>query len=311
MNDVINEGARIRKRAYLLMVTSCLLWGGSFVVGKATVNEFPPLTLAFFRYLISAVIIFPMMIKSEGKNWRISLNDLPGMFVLAVTGGFGYVILYFLSLSFTSAINASIIVSINPMATLLISAVMLKEKLSFIKIFSLAIALVGVIITISKGSVKSISELSFNIGDIIMLLAVFLYSFYAVFSNKMMRRHSPLKITAYNFLLSLIAMIPISISEKPFEIWSNSSLGGKIAVIYLGALASALGYLLHQYSIKLIGASKTMGFYSLVPVFTTLLSFVFLGESISGGVLAGGTVIILGIYLNYGYKGKKAYANYN
>jgi len=289
----------MKNKVYIFMIISTVLWGGSFVIGKSAVTEFPPMTLTFFRYLISTAIIFPLMLKKEGKKARIKIKDLPIMLTLSLTGGFGYVILYFSALSYTTAINSSLIVAVNPLMTLIISALILKEKLTFIKLSSVLLALFGVTITIFNGFNIFSGSVSINPGDLIMFAGVILYSFYSVFSNKIMHKYSPLIITGYTFFISLLFMIPISIAEKPWEIWMKSSFSGKLSVIYLGALASAIGYLFHQYSIKLMGASKSMGFYSLVPVFASFFSVLFLHEEITFNALLGGIIIIFGIYLNY------------
>jgi len=295
----------MKKNAYLYMLITTLIWGGSYVVGKATVGEFPPLTLTFFRFLISAVIILPIMIKTEGKKAKLSVKDLPLMFLLALTGGFGYSMMYFFSLVHTTAIKSSMIVAINPLTTLLLSAVLLRERLSFLKVGSILIALFGVMITITDGFSMFRSGFSLNLGDVIMLLAVGLYSFYSVISHKIMNRYSPVILAGYSFIISAFCMIPIVWSERPFEIWMNASLTGRLSVIYLGAFASAIAYLLHQISIKHLGASKSMSFYSLVPVFTAIFSIIFLGETLSFSLILGGSAILTGIWMNYNYKGKR------
>ncbi|HPF16415.1 MAG TPA: DMT family transporter [Thermotogota bacterium] len=295
----------MKRYVYLLMVLVTMFWGGSFVIGKVTVDQFPPLTLTFFRYLISALIIFPIMIKKEGKKAILKIRDLPVMIIIAISGGFGYGILYFLALSYTTAIKAAIIVATNPLMTLLISSLLIRERLTPIKLFAVSIAMFGVMITITNGFQIGTSAFSFNPGDLIMFAAVILYSFYAVFSQKIMKRYSPFILTGYSFILSLLFMIPIAMGEKPFQIWKASTLQEKFAVIYLGTLASAVGYLLHQVSIHFIGATKTMGFYSLVPIFTALFSIIFLDEPITPALIIGGVIIIFGIYLNYGYKERK------
>ena len=295
----------MKKRAYLYMLITTLIWGGSYVIGKMTVNEFPPLTLTFFRFLISAAIILPIMIKKEGKRALLSVKDLPVMLLIALTGGFGYSMMYFFSLVHTTAIKSSMIVAINPLTTLLLAAVILKERLSLIKTGSILLALFGVMITITDGFSLFRSGFSFNPGDLIMLSAVGLYSFYSVISHKIMNRYSPVILTGYSFIISMFCMIPIVWHEKPFEIWARASLNGRLSVIYLGAFASAVAYLLHQVSIKHLGASKSMSFYSLVPIFTAMFSIIFLKENLSLSLFIGGTAIITGIWLNYNYKGRK------
>lgn len=286
------------KKIYLLMILCTLFWAGAFIAGKIGVQEFPPFSLAFFRFLVATVIIFPIMVKYEEKDWRLKKSDLPNIIALGMIGMFGYHALFFTALKYTTAINSSMIGATNPMITSILASVLIGEKLGLKRLGAILLAFSGVVLTISNGQMEVIRNISFNIGDIIMLIAVVCWAIYSVMSKKVMPRYSPLIITAYSFLICLVALIPFALMEKPMTYLPYVTWKGWISVVYMAVFASVVGYLVQQISIKEIGPSKTMSFINLVPVFSIMLSALILKENVTMIKLISAAIIICGVFLN-------------
>ncbi|SKC84134.1 DMT family transporter [Maledivibacter halophilus] len=286
------------KKIYFSMVMCALFWAGAFVAGKIGVNEFPPFSLAFFRFLFSTIIVFPMMIRHEDKNWKLKKSDLPVLLVLGIVGMFGYHVLFFTALKYTTAINSSMIAATNPMLTSILASLLIKERLGIKRIGTILIAFSGVVLTITNGQIGVIKDISFNIGDIIMLFAVICWVVYSVISKKVMPKYSPLIITAYSFLICLVTLIPFVFIEKPLTYLPNVTWKGWVSVLYMSVFASVIGYLVQQISIKKIGPSKTNVFINLVPVFSVILSFLILKEEVTIIKIFSVAIIITGVYLN-------------
>lgn len=282
----------------MLMILCTLFWSGAFIAGKIGVQEFPPFSLAFFRFLFATVIIFPIMIKYEDKNWRLKKSDWPTIIALGMIGMFGYHALFFTALKYTTAINSAMIGATNPLITSLLASVMIGEKLGFRRLGAILLALSGVMLTISEGKLEIIKNINFNNGDIIMLLAVVCWAIYGVISKKVMPKYSPLIITSYSFLVCLVALVPFVLFEKPMTYLPNVTWKGWVSVLYMAVFASVIGYLVQQISIKAIGPSKTMSFINLVPVFSIILSSIILKEDVTLIKIISAVIIICGVYLN-------------
>ncbi len=273
-------------------------WAGAFIAGKIGVKEFPPFSLAFFRFLFATAIIFPVMIKYEDKNWRLKKSDWKTIIVLGMIGMFGYHALFFTALKYTTAINSAMIGATNPLITSLLASFMIGEKLGFKRLGAILLALSGVMLTISGGKLEVIKSINFNNGDIIMLLAVVCWAIYGVISKKVMPKYSPLIITSYSFLVCLIALVPFVLYEKPMTYLPDVTWKGWVSVLYMAVFASVIGYLVQQISIKAIGPSKTMSFINLVPVFSIILSSIILKEDVTLIKVISAAIIICGVYLN-------------
>lgn len=286
------------RKIYLLMVICTVFWAGAFIAGKIGVREFPPFSLAFFRFLFATIIIFAVMFKYEKKDWRLKHKDWLYMFLLGFIGMFGYHALFFTALKYTTAMNSSMIGATNPLITSILAAVFLKEHLGVKRFGAILLAFTGIILTVSNGDMTLLKTFSFNVGDLFMLAAVFCWAVYSIISRKIMDRYSPLILTSYSFLVCLVLLIPFVIWEKPAEYLPKATWAGWASVLYMAIFASVIGYLVQQVSIKTIGASKTAAFINLVPVFSIILSAIILHEKITGVKLLSAVIIITGVYFN-------------
>ncbi|MGL5328724.1 MAG: DMT family transporter [Peptostreptococcaceae bacterium] len=287
------------------MILTSIFWAGAFIAGKFSIEEFPVFSLVFFRFLIATVIIFTIMIKVE-DNWKITKKDLKMFLTLGIIGMVGYHVFFFLSLKFTTATNSSLIGAINPAVTSILACIILKEKINRNSIIGIIMSLFGVILIATNGDLNMLFSLKFNIGDILMIIAVVCWAYYGILSKKALDTYSPIKITSYAFLTCVIVLLPFVILEKPWVYIPNITANGWISVFYMAIFPSVFGYLIQQMSNKKIGPIKTSLYINLVPVFSMILAFFILGEEISIVKVCAGVLIIIGICINIMGKSSKS-----
>ncbi len=285
------------RNIYALMTISTVFWAGAFIAGKIGVQEFPPFSLAFFRFFFATAIIFGIMLKYE-SNWKLKKGAWVPVIVLGIVGMFGYHVLFFTALQYTTAINSSMIGATNPLITSILATFFLKEPLGIKRLGAIGIAFLGVVLTLTGGDLSTLTNWELNTGDLIMLAAVLCWAIYGVISKRVMHRYSPILLTAYSFLVCLIVLIPFVIMENPVTYMGGTTWRGWTAVLYMSIFPSVIGYLVQQMSIKEIGPSRTAAFINLVPVFSIILSGLILGEQITAFKLLSAAIIISGVYLN-------------
>jgi len=286
-------------RVYLLMVLTCIFWAGAFVAGKLSAQEFPAVSLTFFRFLIALPFIFLILIRLQPSAWKPTRKQWPPLILLGIAGTFFYHILFFSSLKYTSAINSSLIGSSLPMVTTFISVLFFQEKMSLVRLAGVLLAFSGVILTITNGDRQVLANLSFNTGDLIMFLAICCWALYMALSRKFMQdyRLSPIMLTAYTFLVCTLASAVFVPWEGPAAYLPGTTLKGWLAVIYMAIFPSVLGYLIQSMAVEKIGAARTSIFVNLVPVFTIILAMVILGEEPGLFKLFSTLIIISGVYI--------------
>lgn len=282
---------------YLLMVLTTMFWGSSFVAGKIALPEFPPMTLTFFRFIIATAIIFPYM-WSKSSVRVPARKDIPLLFGLGFLGVSGYFAFQFTALLYTSAANASTINALNPLVSSIIANMLTDERLSKKKIGLIALALVGVLLTVTGGDPNLLLSMQFNKGDLIMSLAMLSFSVYGVFSKKATQRYEPLLVTSYVFLFGLIQITPLMLMEGVYGQVLSFSSAAWTGILIMAIGSSVLGYQIQQVSIKRIGVNKTSLFINLVPLFAILFAFIVLGDPITPVNLVSAGIIGTAVYLN-------------
>lgn len=280
-----------------LMVISTIFFSGAFIAGKFSVREFPPFSLTFFRFLIASLIIFVILIMKD-EQWRIKKQEIPLFLSLGIIGMVGYHIFFFLALKYTSAVNTSLIAAMNPIITTTLSIIFLRERISKRALLGIAISFLGVLLIVTNGSLSMLVNLKFNIGDILMVIAVLCFSIYFIMLKGALKKHSPLKCTSYAFLFCTLALIPFTFYEISTGYLRDTTLLGWSSIFYMAIFCSVIGYLIQQISIKNIGPSKTSLYVNLTPIFSMVLAYFILNEHITFIKIFAATLIILGVYLN-------------
>lgn len=287
------------KQVYIQMVFAAMFWSGAFITGKIVTTQYPPFALTFFRFLFSLPFIFWILYIKQHNDWKPRRQEWPALILLGIIGTFMYHVLFFASLKYTTAINSSLIGATNPMITSLIAFLFLKEKLNYLRIFGIILSFFGVSLIVTNGDIAAIIQLQLNLGDVLMFLGVCFFATYTVLSRQVMNKLqiSPLKITAYTFLVCTVVSIPFFLYEGPNSYLAGTTLGGWLSIAYMAVFASVLGYLFQLMAIQQIGAPKAAIFINLVPVFTIIQSVIILKEHFDVLKFISAVIIILGVYL--------------
>lgn len=285
------------KKIYLLMILSTIFWAGAFIAAKLSAPFIPAFTLTFLRFSIASVILYFIIVKKERGLYKLKKSDIPVFLFTGLIGMFGYHVLFFTAIKYTSAITSSIIGASNPIITALLAIIFLKDRFTLKRIVGILLSFVGVFLTITEGNTSLISSMAFNKGDIIMLSAVFMWAAYSVYSKKVSIRYTPLVLTFYSFVFCSVLLIPFVIYENPVSFIGKVPYYSYLAVLYMSIFPSVIGYLVQQMSIKQIGPSRTSIFINLVPIFSIILSVLLLRESVSLTDIFTTALIIIGVYI--------------
>ena len=280
-----------------------LSFAGSFIAGKYIIIDLQPLTTAFLRYAIAVIALSGLIFYYKPKSLKIAGKDWPLLALLGLFGVVGYQFFFFASLKYTAVMNTSIINAFSPVVTGLGAAFFIRERLTKANYIGIIVALVGVIILISKGTWDNIVDLNFNIGDILMLSAVISWAVYAILIKKLLRQYSGFTLTYYAALFGMLEAGLLCLIENPLpQILAISKLS-IISLVYLGVAATAFGHFLYNLCIGEIGPTRTSSFvYSIVPIFVACLAYLFFSDTITLVMVSSVAFIIVG--LNFMLRGQ-------
>lgn len=300
---------------YARLAVTTVFWGGTFVAARYAVREAPPFSVAAVRFTIAAAVLFFLLsLESGGKRGGASFPvprtqaEWLALLSLGLFGIFLYNAVFFTALTWTTASNGSLIVAINPALTAALSAWWLKEKVRPLQAVGLLVSFVGVAVVVTKGSWETVRRMSFNRGDVLMLLAPLAWALYSIRGKQVLDRFrfSPLAATAYAALFGAMMLAPAAVAERLATGRAAAfSVTGWLAVLQLALLGTVLGFVWWYEGVKALGAGRAAVFVNLVPVFGVLLAALFLGERLAWAEAGGGVLVVGGVLLSTGLAARR------
>ncbi|PSN10378.1 EamA/RhaT family transporter [filamentous cyanobacterium CCT1] len=282
----------------LLPVLTSFLFAGSFVAGKYTTVDLGPLTTSLLRYIIAMVVLGLLISRSAqpGKALTVARSDWGAMGLLGLFGVVGYHYFFFSSLRYTATANTAIINAFNPVVTGVMAALFIGERLTRRQYGGIVLALMGVLTLLTRGNLANLLTLELNRGDGLMLCAVLCWVVYSLIIKQLSQRYSGLTITFYAAVAGVGQLLVLAAAERWWQQLTALSLASVVAIVYMGAAASGVAYLLFNLSIQQVGPTRTASVvYSLVPIFVAALAWLFFREPLTGAMVASMGLILLGV----------------
>ena len=286
-------------KAYIMLVLATLFWAGNFVVGKiAFIENVPPFSLTFFRWLLVWLILIPFTYKEFFKLRRVILDNFLLLLLLGLTSVGLFNSFIYNALNFTQVINASLFNAVIPVAIILFGLLFKLEKTNKYQIIGLFISILGILSIITKLDLGILLTLSFNKGDILMIGAVITWGIYSAFLKKRKFEVSLLTLVHILCTFGLITLIPQFLFEfsQGKTIIINDHL--IYSLIYLAIFPSIGSYYCWAGAVSIIGANRAGIFLSLIPLFSTILAMIFFNEKFLFFHFIGSVLIILGLLLS-------------
>lgn len=282
--------------SYFLLFLPPFFWSTNFIVGKALASKVPPWTLNTGRFVVSALILIPLLLYR--REWpALSGKLVAPLILMSLTGVFAFNAVLYMGLHYTTAINATLVNSTTPVTTAWIAWLMIGEKMTRRRVVGIFLSFAGVIWIVSQGSLKILLALRFNPGDIIVFFATALWGFYCVMAKRMMQHLSPLALTTITTAIGALFLLPaafLELSWSPANVWHREVL---LYFLYLGVFPSFLSFVIWNRSILLFGPSRATLVYNTLPLFTVILSVILLGETLIFYQAAGGAAILAGVII--------------
>ena len=286
-------------KAYIMLVLATLFWAGNFVVGKiAFIENVPPFSLTFFRWLLVWLILIPFTYKEFFKLRRVILDNFLLLLLLGLTSVGLFNSFIYNALNFTQVINASLFNAVIPVAIILFGLLFKLEKTNKYQILGLFISILGILSIITKLDLNILLTLSFNKGDILMIGAVITWGIYSAFLKKRKFEVSLLTLVHILCTFGLVTLIPQFLFEfsQGKTIIINDHL--IYSLIYLAIFPSIGSYYCWAGAVSIIGANRAGIFLSLIPLFSTILAMIFFDEKFLFFHFIGSVLIILGLLLS-------------
>ena len=285
--------------AYVLLILAALFWSGNFIVGKfATLFQIPPLTLNVFRWISVWLILMPFTYKeiynnfpAIKKNWFVI--SLMGVMTISTFNS----VVYF-ALNYTQVINAVLVLAAIPAATIVLSSLMKIEKTNIFQLLGLFLSIIGIGSIISYGDIQKIISLSFNKGDLWMLVCVFTWALYSTLLKKNKFKFSQFSLIQLMVSAGILFLIPQFFYEKSIGLELNYNKAFFLILFYVVVFPAIAAYYCWQKGVEIIGPNRATMFIQLMPLFSAVMAIIIFNEKFEMYHFIGASFIVSGIYLS-------------
>jgi drug/metabolite transporter (DMT)-like permease len=282
-----NPSTKIDRRDAAMLVLLSVLWGGGYVLAGIALKDLPPLSVVCARVAIGALTLLPVLWLYRDPLPR-SLQGWAPFFVMGMLNNVIPFSLLILGQSQTSAALTSIVNATTPLFTVLVTAAFGAERLTAGKIAGVLLGLVGV--AILRGQDADISSAQ-TLGIVLCLGAALSFGFSGLWGQRKLQGVPPHISALCQLLCSTMVLALLSAAiEQP---WTRESPGipAWLSLIGLGALSTALAYLVFFRILARSGATNVMLVTLLMPISTVVLGHFVLGEVLDGREVFGALVI--------------------
>lgn len=285
--------------AFLILLSINLCWGASYAATKFALEAVPPTTLAFIRFIIGGFFLLLIPNKKDrpltGKDWKD----------LFLIGSFGVAIAYALlnlGLQMTSSTKTAIAASLEPIFTILLAAVILKESLRARTIGAMIVSICGAIFLMlgDKNLQQLKNEISAGgefLGDVLVVISILLAALYSILMKPVAKSVGAIRATSYSFFIGAVLLLPVVYLEMS-QLWPVTfSQKALAATIFLGVICNALAFTVWNWILKHTEAGIMAVTLNAQPLGGVAIGWLWLGETLSWHGIVGAAMILSGIWI--------------
>lgn len=275
--------------ALMLLLFTCVAWGGSYVSIQICLGAMGSVYLPFFRYLLSAVLLF-VVLKAKGTSLKLEKSD---WMKVTLTALFSITVYFYFENSAIKKIGANeaaILVAMLPIVALIGNRIFLKQKLLRRNVISAVISIVGIYFVI--GGVQFGQN---KLGYFYIFLSNLSWSAYLINTKPLLKKYDGLVLTFYQCLIGSLAFLPALPTD--YFYFDKIDIGIILHFLFLALICSAVCTVCYTFAIKHCGVGISALCLNFIPVATFLFSFLILREVMRPIQMVGAFIAISGLLL--------------
>ena len=284
------------KSAIIALLLVQLFYGVTFTFANDVIDGgyIQPYGFILFRVSLAGILfwVFSAWTPSE----KIDYNDFPKFIIAAFFGVALNMLAFFKGLQFTTPINGSVIMVTTPIIVLILSAIILREKITKIKIFGILVGLSGALILSVYNSSASEGD-NILLGNFLVLINAASYSYYLILIKKITDKYHPYTFIKWLFLFGTLFVLPFGYRELSVVDWSSFTPYIWFSVLFVVVGATFATYLLNPLALRKLSATTVSTFLYIQPIFAGIFAIIMGSDTINVVKIIATLLIFLGVYL--------------
>lgn len=276
-------------KLYVYIAFTVLCWGYSPIGVHSALHAYNPAQIALLRFLIASVFLLLLVMKQGIQP--VKLKDIPALTILGIFSVTLHHLLINTGQQYVTATASSILSQSIPLFTVLISSVLLKERIAVKQWFCILLGLCGAVIVVTADRGFELP----NMYSGLILLAALAWAIYFNLYKKFALDYDPLSMMCYVIWLGTIPLL--FYADHVYNAVTHASWQANLSIVLLGLFPSALAHVFWGDVLKKMSLSVASPFLYFTPLVALSLAIIFLGEIPSWWVLLGGGLIMGSIVL--------------
>jgi drug/metabolite transporter (DMT)-like permease len=286
---------RVKTWAHLSLLAANIIYGLNYSIAKAVMpDHIKPLALVSVRSILTAGLFW--MTSLFMPKEPVNRKDLLFLFGCSFFGVVINQILFLAGLNLTSPINSSIILSTNPIFAFVFAALILKERISFLKGSGLAIGLSGVVLLILQNGTPDLKSSTF-LGDIFTLVNTISWAFYTVIIKRMLEKYHPITVMKWTFFFGMFTTIPAGYNQWSTMDWSSITYSAWLGIAFVVIFATYLGYLLISFGLRRLSPTIVSTYTYTQPIIAAYIASMMGQDHIDLVMVASALLIFAGVFV--------------
>jgi drug/metabolite transporter (DMT)-like permease len=284
-------------KAHLSLFAAQVIYALNYSIAKDLMPTYiKPLGLVMLR--ISGALLLFWALSFFSKKEALEKGDLKKMMLLALFGVAVNQAFFIYGLSLTKPINSAIIMVSNPIAVMLFTIIVFKERLTALKLTGLGFGVIGAVTLLlfkAHGSFAIGSETA--AGDLMTLVNSLSWAVFVVMAKPYMQKYQTVTVMKWIFLFGFIYICPFGMPDLLSVDWSSLSSKTLFAMAFVVVATTFLAYLLNTYALKALSSSVVSMYIYLQPFLATIIAIWLGKDELTPLKVVSGILIISGVYL--------------
>ena len=281
--------------AHLALFGANLIYGLNYTLAKEVMPQYIQAFGFIFCRVTGALVLF-WLVHALFYREKIERSDIPRLILCGLFGVAINQLLFFKGLDMTHPINASIIMTTNPILVLIMSTLIARERLNWFKALGVSLGIAGALILITMNRSFQFGD-STSLGDLLILINAASYGLYLVLVKKLMLKYKAITVIKWVFLFGYLVVFPVGFSEFRQIHWSAFTATVIWETVYVIVGTTFLAYLFNIYALKVISPTVASAYIYLQPVLASLFAVWMGKDEITLLKVSATALIFVGVYL--------------
>ena len=286
-----------RTKAHIALFIVALIYGLNYIIAKEVMNGYIGPRGFIFMRVVGASVLFWLFHAFAKSKEKIARSDWPRVLASGFFGVAANQMLFFEGLNLTTPINASVIMTGNPILVLIISAILLKEPIRKGRLLGIFIGGAGALYLILGRGAAELLHADTSLGNLLILLNASSYAVYLVIVKPLMAKYDALQVVKWVFASGLLFVIPLGWPQFAAVDWHawTPTIYAQAAFVVIGT--TFIAYLFNIFALKTVSSTTVSTYIYLQPLLATMASLALAKDVLTWRIAIAATLIFAGVYL--------------